>query len=425
MTRIALERMAGRRSGKVAVVMLLGLFVALPLAAQTVPRAKPEEVGLASEGLQRIDAIVQRFMERGEISGAVTLVARNGKIARLKSQGVLDLETKAAMRDDAVFRIASMTKPITATAIMILVEEGRLRLTDPVSKFIPEFKNLNVETQAPEGVAPAAREITIRDILTHTSGVGSKGRDWPPAVKLLESRTAETTLAEFIPRVAALPLNFQPGTEWRYSNFLGFETLGRVVEIVSGQTYDQFLRQRIFEPLGMKDTGFYVQLPQERRPRVPTFYRKGETGLFKSPDTFNPTIARPRYLSGSGGLATTAEDYLRFAQMTLDGGELNGTRIVTRGSIEQMTSNQTADLYTKTKPGYVFGLAVEVLQDPAVGRLASAPGAYGWTGAIGTYYWVDPQRQLIGILMIQTWGTPEVNELRQEFRAAVNQALLN
>jgi CubicO group peptidase (beta-lactamase class C family) len=406
--------------------MLLGALAVLPLAAQTVPRAKPEEVGLSSEGLQRIDGIVQRFMERGEISGAVTLVARNGKIARLKSQGVLDLETKAPMRDDAVFRIASMTKPITATAILILVEEGKLRLSDPISKFIPEFKNQRVEApQAAGGAVLAAREITIRDILTHTSGVGSNGRDWPPAVRLLESRTAETTLAEFIPRVAALPLNFQPGTEWRYSNFLGFETLGRIVEIVSGQTYDQFLRQRIFEPLRMKDTSFYVQVPQERRPRVPTFYQKGENGLFKSPDTFNPTIARPRYLSGSGGLATTAEEYLRFAQMTLNGGELNGKRIVTRTSIEQMTSNQTAELYTKTKAGYGFGLAVEVLQDPAVARSASARGAYGWTGAIGTYYWVDPQRQLIGILMIQTWATPGVNELRGEFRAAVNQALLN
>ena len=328
------------------------------------------------------------------------------------------------MRNDAVFRIASMTKPITATAILMLVEEGRLSLTDPISKFIPEFKNQKVEAkQAPGGLAPAAREITIRDILTHTSGVGSNGRDWPPAVKLLESRTAETTLAQFIPRVAALPLNFQPGTEWRYSNFLGFETLGRVVEIVSGQTYDQFLRERIFEPLGMKDTGFYVQLPPDRRSRLATFYQRGESGLFKSPDTFNPTIARPRYLSGSGGLASTTEDYFRFAQMILNGGEQNGKRFLTRDSVELMTSNQTGSLYTKA--GYGFGLAVEVLLDPAQGRSLSSKGAYGWTGAIGTYYWTDPQKQLIGILMIQTWATPGVNELREEFRQTVNQALRN
>ena len=413
-----------RRVMGAMVLNLLAMFVIFPLAAQRLPTVSPEEVDLSSEGLRRIDAVVQRYMDRGEISGAVTLVARNGRMARLQAQGVLDLESKAAMRNDAVFRIASMTKPITATAILMLVEDGRLQLSDPISKFIPEFRNQNVEApQTPGGLAPAAREITIRDILTHTSGVGSNGRDWPPAVKLLESRTAETTLAQFIPRVAALPLNFQPGTEWRYSNFLGFETLGRVVEIVSGQTYDQFLRQRIFEPLGMKDTGFYVQLPQDRRPRLASFYRKGDSGLFKSPDTFNPTIARPRYLSGSGGLATTAEDYFRFAQMILNGGELNGKRLLTRNSVELMTSNQTGNLYTKA--GYGFGLAVEVLLDPVQAQSLSSKGAYGWTGAIGTYYWTDPQKQLIGILMIQTWATPGVNELREEFRRAVNQSLRN
>jgi CubicO group peptidase (beta-lactamase class C family) len=405
---------------------ILGLLLSLaaPMAAQTPATARPEEVGFSTEGLRRIDAVVERFIASNDVSGAVTLVARNGRIARLQAQGLMDIEAKTPMRRDAIFRIASMTKPVTTVAILMLVEEGRLQFSDPVSKFIPEFKNQKVEApNAAGGVVPATREVTIRDILTHTSGVGSNGRDWPPAVQLLESRTNETTIAQFIPRVAALPLNFQPGSEWRYSNFLAFETLGRVVEIVSGQTYDEFLRRRIFEPLGMKDTGFTVQASPERRARMATFYRKGENGLFKSPDTFNPTLARSKYLSGSGGLASTAEDYLKFAQMTLNMGELNGKRLLTRQSMELMTSNQSGALYTK--PGYGFGLGVEVLQNPAQARSLSAAGAYGWTGAVGTFYWVDPQRQLIGILMIQTWGTPQVNQLREEFRLAVNQALLN
>jgi CubicO group peptidase (beta-lactamase class C family) len=421
-TRISCD--AIRRNRNAIVLILLAVLCALPLAAQSLPRARPEEAGLSAEGLRQVDAVVQRYMDRGEISGAVTLVARNGRIARLQSQGVMDLESKAPMRNDVIFRLASMTKPVTAVAVLLLVEEGRLQLTDPVSKFIPEFKGQKVEApQGAGGLVPAAREITIRDILTHTSGVGSAGRDWPPAVQLLNSRTPETTLAQFIPRVAALPLNFQPGTEWRYSNFLAFETLGRVVEVVSGQTYDQFLRQRIFEPLGMRDTFFTVLAPADRRARMATFYEKLDGKLVKRSDTANPTIASSKYLSGSGGLSSTAEDYVKFAQMTLNMGELNGKRLLSRSSMELMTSNQAGSLYTK--PGYGFGFGVEVLQDPAKAQSLSSAGAYGWTGAIGTYYWVDPAQKLIGILMIQTWGNPTINELREEFRKAVNQSRRN
>jgi len=246
--------------------VLFLLLAVTPLLAATLPNAKPEEVGLSSERLQRIRQMLQRRIDAGDIAGAVTLVARNGRVAHFEAHGLMDIETKKPMAKDAIFRLASMTKPVTGVAIMMLVEEGKVRLTDPVSKFIPEFKDMKVavaKTSAPAGrgatapqfyTVPAEREITVRDLLTHTSGLVSGTTSTAEAAKV--ARKPNETLAEYIPRLGSVPLEFQPGSRWSYSPGAGFDTLGRIVEIVSGQTFDQFLKQRIFDSLGMKDTFF-------------------------------------------------------------------------------------------------------------------------------------------------------------------------
>ncbi|HYR90023.1 MAG TPA: serine hydrolase domain-containing protein [Terriglobia bacterium] len=290
------------------------MLLALPLVGAALPEAKPEEVGFSADRLQRIHLMLQRRIDAGDISGAVTLVARNGRVAYFETQGLMDIETKKPMAKDAIFRMASMSKPITGVAIMMLMEEGKVRLTDPVSKFIPEFKAMKVAvarqtTPAPAGAnpanpapqfytIPADREITIRDLLTHTSGLVSGPMSTSEAAKV--ARKPGETLADYIPRLGALPLEFQPGSRWSYSPGAGFDRLGRIVEIVSGQTFDVFLKQRIFDPLGMKDTFFSPT--EDRIPRLASVYQKTARGLEKQPDP-GPT----KYFSGAGGLRGTAD----------------------------------------------------------------------------------------------------------------------
>src|SRR4029453_4634288 len=276
--------------------VLLVALLAWPRAAEIPLTTKPEEVGLSSERLSRITEMMQRRIAAGDISGGVTLVARKGRIAHLEAHGLMDIESKKPMVKDAVFRTAPMTKPVFGVAIMMMLEEGKLRLTDPVSKFIPEFKEMKVaiaqanprptpaageEPAAPRFyTVPAEREITVRDLLTHTSGLVSGPMSTSEARKV--ARMPTDTLADYIPRLATTPLEFQPGLRWSYSPGAGFDTLGRIVEIVSGQNFDQFLRQRIFEPLGMKDTFFNINDAQ--RPRTATMYQKTANGLQKSPN---------------------------------------------------------------------------------------------------------------------------------------------
>ena len=420
-----------RNGLKMAAVILVSAMTFGPIAAQTLSRANPEDVGISAGRLQRVGAVLERYIESGDISGGVALVARDGHIVYLEAQGVRDLDSKAPMRTDTVFRIASMTKPITSAAILTLFENGQLRITDPVSRFIPEFKNekVAVSDNSSQGfyVVPAERDIAIRDLLTHTSGLGSNGPTNKLVAQLIAARTADETLATFIPRAAALPLDFQPGAEWRYSSFLGFETLARVAEVISGQTYDQFLSRRIFDPLGMKDTYFTVKLPEDRASRLATLYRRTDAGLQKSPDTSDPAIARPKYLSGAGGLATTAEDYARFAQMMLNGGELNGKRLLSPKTVALISSDHVGKLCCPgagDMRGYGFGFGVRVLVDSTEASALAVNGSYGWSGAFGTFYWIDPQDKLIGILMVQTWGNPAIAQLREDFQTAVTQAIV-
>ena len=283
-----------------------------------------------------------RHVAARDISGAVTIVARRGRVVHFEAHGLMDLEAKKPMTKDALFRLASSSKPITAAAILMLMEDGKLKLTDPVAKYIPEFKNSKValETvrgavpmsdQPPAGgdryyVVPANHDITIIDLLTHTSGLATGGITNEDFQSLLKTRKPADTLADFIPRLGALPLDFQPGAAWRYSGQAGFDTLGRIVEIASGSTFDQFLRHRLFDPLAMTNTWFNV--PEKDVARVANIYRKTPNGLEKGAQL---AIGTQAYFSGAGGLTCTAEDYLQFAQMLANGGQLNGQRISTPG----------------------------------------------------------------------------------------------
>ena len=308
-------------------------------------------MGISSERLNRVDEVIRRYIEQKKISGAVTLVARRGRVVHHEARGVMDIESKAPMRTDAIFRMASSTKPVTGVAILMLIEEGKVGLTDPVSRFIPEFKGMKVavEKDGEVELIAAEREVTIRDLLTHTSGLASGGlgqKKAPP--ELLRPGGAGATLAEGVSRFAALPLDFQPGTRWRYSGLAGIDALARVVEVASGQPFDEFLRRRIFEPLGMEDTSFVV--PEGRRDRVVAVHRRAGDGLEKVPSS----IRFPEtYSSGAGGLSSTAADYFRFAQMLADGGQLDGKRLLSpRGwSCTRRTTSASCSWARPVVPG--------------------------------------------------------------------------
>lgn len=407
------------------------VLVALPLSAASIQTGKPEDVGLSSERLSRIHEAVQRHIDAHDISGAVTLVARRGRVVNFETHGLMSVESNKAMAKDDLFWIASMSKPITGTAILMLVEEGKIRLTDPVSKFIPELRGLKVavmeERPGPGARAasaepqfytiPAAHEITIRDLLTHTSGLMSGGPASTAEGQKVARKPGEK-LADYIPRLAATPLDFQPGTRWSYSPSAGFDTLGRIVEIVSGQTFDQFLRQRIFEPLGMKDTFFHPA--EDRLGRIPTMYHRNGGTLDKvdMSDRMNNTT----YFSGAGGLMTDAEDYLQFGEMLLNGGAWNGKRLLSPKTVELMSSVHVPDTLPGRPKGRGFGLSVQVISDAIAANYRVSDGSFGWDGAFGTHFWVDPKEKVVGIMLVQT-NNPN-RELDRDFENAVMQAMV-
>jgi CubicO group peptidase (beta-lactamase class C family) len=391
------------------------------------PVAKPEDAGMSADRLKRIHQSIQRHIDAGEICGAVTAVARRGHVVNFEAHGLMDIESKKPMQKDAIFRLASMTKPITGVAIMMLVEEGKIRLSDPVSKFIPEFREMKVAMPAEHGagesgfnLVPASREITIHDLLTHTSGLVSGGLGAAQAAKIAPRNPATDTLANYVPKLAAVPLDFQPGSQWAYSGGAGPDTLSRIVEVVSGQTYDKFLRTRIFEPLGMKDTFFYP--PADRRPRLVTLYKKSPNGLVKDPN--QDGYSNPNYFSGGGGLISTAGDYLQFAQMLLNGGEWNGKRLLSPRTVELMASNHVGDMFNgklgRPAHGMGFGLIVQVVEDNVAAGLRVSNGSFGWDGAFGTQVWVNPKEKMVTIIMIQT----QVAQVQRDFENAVMQAIV-
>jgi CubicO group peptidase (beta-lactamase class C family) len=445
---------------RIAIALLL-----VPVAALSaiVPVAKPEEVGFASDRLLRVNQVVQRAIDAKQIAGAVTVVSRRGRVAHFEAQGLMDIASKTPMRKDAIFRMASMSKPVTGVAIMMLIEEGKVRLNDPVSRFIPEFKDMKVAVAKPGAggaapgttaaapttasaappsttaaattaqaagrgrgraprpetmLVPASRAITVRDLLTHTSGLESGGLGTDDANRLAP-RNTNSNLAEYIPKLGGVPLDFQPGTEWRYSSLAGMETLGRIVEIASGLTFDQFLKQRIFDPLGMKDTAFYE--PDDKVFRVATLYGRANDDLQKQ-DTPSWLATRTLF-SGGGGLWSTGEDYLQFAQMLVNGGVLNGKRLLSPRTVDLMASNQLGDLYAKgNRPGMGWGLSVEVVVDPVAANRRTSAGSFGWDGAFGTHFWVDRKEQIAGILLIQQGVQGQLN---RDFENAVMQAIID
>jgi CubicO group peptidase (beta-lactamase class C family) len=422
---------------------LIALSATLTAASPGVPpTSKPEEVGMSTERLQRIHEAVARHVEAKDVAGAVALVARRGKIVHFEAQGMADIDGRKLMMKDSIFRLASMSKPITAVAVMMMLEEGKIRLTDRVSAFIPGFKDMKVAvakgtTDKPVQVpafgrggpppappefdlVPAAREITVKDLLTHTSGLMSGGVSGSQQATVAPRSSADT-LANYIPKLAQTPLDFQPGTLWRYSGLYGFDVLARIVEIVSGEPYDQFLQQHLFTPLGMKDTGF-APTP-ERMARVATVYQRGPNGL--APAANANQLLSGTYFSASGGLMSTAEDYLQFAQMLVNGGTLNGKRYLSPRTVELMTSNQTGDMvngqFGRPAHGMGFALGVQVWLDPVAADRRVSPGSFGWEGAYGTHQVMDPSEKMVEIIMMQGASGP----LQRDFENAVRQAMID
>ncbi|HXC58630.1 MAG TPA: serine hydrolase domain-containing protein [Steroidobacteraceae bacterium] len=411
--------------------------LALPVFTRELPTAKPESVGMSTERLARIDPMIERYITNGQIVSAVTVVLRDGKVVQNKAYGYQDPDARAPLRSDALFRLASQSKPITAVAILSLVDEGLVRLSDPVSRFIPEFRGSRVAVpkpgmQAPAplppGVAPtgprpdadfvpAVREITVRDLLTHTSGLGSGGLGTMVSTDI--QRQPTDTLADFIPKQAKASLDFQPGTRWSYSVSAGFETLSRIVEIVSGKPYNVFLKERLFAPLDMMDTDFVI--PAAKQARAHSMYRRTTDGRWETTSP-PPAFASDVYFSGAVGLISTARDLARFEQMLLNGGELDGVRILAPRTVELMRTNHVADLFhgmRGNEDGMGFGLGVAVTLDETKAVWRRSVGSAGWYGAFGTIVWHDPREGIVAVLMTQQ----SVPALQNDFGNAVMQAI--
>jgi CubicO group peptidase (beta-lactamase class C family) len=413
---------------KLAASFLPALALALQLPAASLTASKPEDVGMSSERLKRISQMVQRRIDAGDMTGAVTIVARKGRVVHLEAQGLMDLESKKPVTKDTMFRVASMTKPVTGVAIMMMIEEGKIRLTDPVSRYIPEFRGMKVAVPlaarpgpgapVPTGpqfyTVPAEREITIRDLLTHVSGLASGPMSNSETQKL--NRRPEENLASYIPRLGTTPLEFQPGSRWAYSAQAGFDTLGRIVEIASGMTLNDFFRQRIFDPLGMKDIYFWP--PDDKWPRVASVYRHDANGLQKSQNPNN--MSSKVYFMGSGGLISTAEDYLPLGVMLANGGQLNGKRLLSPKTVEMMRAVHVPDTLPGRQPGEGYGLSVRVVSDHAKRGTLLSTGSFGWSGVYGTHFFVDPVEQVVAVLMVQTAN----QEVSRDFEDMVMQAVV-
>ncbi len=394
--------------------------------------AQPETQGFDARRLARVHTAMQGYIDREQLAGTITLVARRGEVVHLDTCGWMDREAQKPMQPDAIFRIYSMSKPITSTAVMMLYEEGRFRLNQPISDFIPAFKEMRV--YQPRGtadfdLAPAQRQITIRDLLTHTSGL-SYGFDENSAVdhlyrekfwKVMDANE-DADLEDMVAAIAGLPLAHQPGSAWRYS--LATDVLGRLVEVVSGKTFDVFLKERIFDPLDMLDSGFYV--PAEKHARFTTVYGPAEGGGLKvlEPGSY-PRYTQPvKLFSGGGGLVSTAADYLRFAQMMLNKGVLDGERLLAPKTVELMMTNHLPGNAPKwDDPANGFGLGGSVLVDVAASQGYNSLGNWGWGGAANTWFWIDPSEQLLGILMTQ-YMPAFVLPVDQDFKNMVYQAII-
>jgi len=417
----------------VATSLVLILALAGGAFAQEMPRAVPEEVGLSSARLERLSSALAEYVEAGELPGAVALVVRRGRVVFLEAFGQRDREAAAAQRVDDIFRIASQSKALISVAIMMLQEEGRLLINDRLSRFLPEFAETTVAVANDEGgydVVPADRAVRLRDLLTHTSGIGyggGAGEDrWAEAeIQGWYFANRDEPIRATVARMAALPFEAQPGERFVY----GYSTdiLGAVVEVVSGVPLDEFLRTRIFEPLDMRDTYFY--LPAAKQSRLSVVYSASDEGLAPAADPGHMVgqgayVHGPRKsFSGGAGLLSTARDYARFLQMMLNGGELGDVRILSRKSVELMTVNHVGDLLDSGgASGTGFGLGFQVLEDLGKRGTPGSAGEYGWGGAYHSTYWVDPAEELVVVYFTQLLPAGGLDD-HAKLRALIYQAI--
>lgn len=398
------------------------LWAPIQLVAKDLPRIEPSAVGLSADRLARVGERLDQSIAAGEMVGAVTLVARRGKVAHFEAHGQLDRDGGEAMPTDAIFRIASMSKPITSVAVMILVEDGKLLIDDPLARYLSDFAEPEVLVPAEDGSqsrVPATRPITVRDLLRHTSGLTYGVFKPDTAIGKIYAEAdiwnTEHDLGEFARRVAGLPLAQEPGTRYDYG--VSVDILGALVEEVSGQDFENFLRKRLFEPLDMVDTGFHV--PAEKAHRLATHYVATENGLVAAP-AFRDFSTPPKAPWGGGGLVSTVSDYARFLQMLSSGGRLGDVRILSRKTVELMTTDHLHGL-PGVLPGTGFGLGLAVRLTGGLTTPGSV-GTYSWGGIYNTYFWVDPEEELFALLMTQI--TPfNYRKLSERYRVMVYQAI--
>jgi CubicO group peptidase (beta-lactamase class C family) len=445
-TTAPLEKFVAK-ARKVAFIFLAALavstFAALRAQQPTGPQidmtpVKPESVGFSSERLERLHAFIQGEVNARQIAGAVTILARHGKVVEYRTYGVRDLATSAPMTKDTIFRDYSMTKPVTGVAMMMLYEQGKWLPSDPISKFIPEFVHLKVfngfDANGRMLLADPVHPPTMHELMTHTAGFTYGQADTPvdQMYKQLDPGHAPN-LQGMIERLAKIPLLYQPGTRWVYS--MSMDVQGYIVEKLSGQSLPDFDRDNLFSPIGMRDAGFYV--PADKRARFAAGYHQVNGELVAEPTANGiPTDydAQPGAPSGGGGLVSTAEDYYRFATMMLNHGELGGVRILAPSTVTLMTSNHLpASLLTGEfagglhvmRPGFGYGYNCAVIFDPPEADLPDGKGTFFWDGAAGTWFWVDPTNDLVFIGMIQRRSSPDNHPLLYHVHALVDQALVD
>jgi CubicO group peptidase (beta-lactamase class C family) len=427
-----MNSMKNRRGPFLAAVLVL--VAATNAWADELPRGEPQALGFSAERLNRIDQFYADEVKNGTLPGVVILIARRGKVAHFSALGYADVEKRRPMQTDTIFRIYSMTKPVASTALMMLYEEGRFQMRDPLSKYLPEFANLRV-LRDPDGevndTVPVKREPTIEDVLRHTAGF-THGLDTNPFDVLYQKAGlfgVDVSLAEMMRRLSTLPLRYQPGTKWVYS--VGPDIQARLVEVLSGMPFDQFLEQRLFRPLGMKEAGFWVPPGKAGRLATAHWIQNGKLtpidnahgspgdSWLSEPWTVNSYTVNHKRKGGSYGLVSTAEDYFRFAQMMLNGGELHGARILSPRTVEYMARDHLGPIGMQDPEGESsgtgFGLGFAVIEDPVAAGYMSSVGSYFWSGYAETYFWIDPKEDMVVVAMSQHVGVPPLwfwNQLR-------------
>jgi len=427
----------------VTIILALFIFLVYTNPAQTQSKvlmnAAPASGGFSATRLARLDSGMSDWVKNKWVSGSVALIARKGKIVFDKAYGYNDVDTKAPLDKNGIFRIASQTKAVTTVAVMMLWEEGKFSLEDPVSKFIPSFANQQViatfnATDVTYTTVPAKRPVTIRDLLTHTSGLGYPGIGTPEEIAIYAKNKITggvgiggEKISDVMNRLGSLPLFFQPGEKWKYG--LNHDVLGYLVQLWSGMSLEDFFAKRIFQPLGMKDT--YFNMPMEKASRLVNFFLQDSTGTIKKQDKvfggaldMKYPLNKTDYFSGGGGLVSTIYDYAVFLQMLLNGGEYNGVRLLSRNTVRMMTMNQIGDLSVNIgdRQDNKFGFGLAIVSESGSRFTPSQAGTYAWGGVFSTTFWVDPKEGMIVLLYEQMWG-PHVPDTQKIFHALVYQAI--